>query len=216
MTTYARSEETISNILAAAEQQFVRRAYADVTMQEIAETAQVTKGALYHHFESKEALYVAMLCASLAEVRDAMLAALPAVGSSYARLRALTQAYLDRPREKRDLIHLVRRDTNVFREPLRGTIVRAYQEAVPNQVEAIIREGIARGEIRAHDPRLLTWSYVSSVETLLTPYAQERLGGAAGVLDFALHLFFHGMGTERGREIVAAALLLDPTGAARA
>lgn len=197
--TYARSEETINNILQAAEQLFVRRTYADVTMQDIAEAAQVTKGALYHHFESKEALYLAMLLSSLAETREAMLAALPTSGSSYEKLRALTRAYLQRPREKRDLVHLVRRDVNVFREPLRTRIVRAYQEAIPVPIEAIIREGIAHRELEPRDPRLLSWSYVALVETTLAPYAEEQLGGAGGVLDYVLHLFLRGAGTTLGR-----------------
>ncbi|MCZ7568188.1 MAG: TetR/AcrR family transcriptional regulator [Ardenticatenaceae bacterium] len=202
MTTYARSEETINNILEAAERQFVRRAYADVTMQDIAEAAKVTKGALYHHFASKEALYLAMLRANLTGIRDAMLAAVPAEGSSYEKLRALTCAYLQRPGPKRDVIHLVRRDVNVFREPLRTTIVRAYQEAVPIMVEAIMREGVARGEIEPHDPRILSWSYVALIEMLLAPYAQEKLGGNEGGLDYALHFFFKGAGTGAGRELV--------------
>lgn len=211
MTTYARSEETIGNILRAAEQQFVRRAYADVTMQEIAEAALVTKGALYHHFESKEALYLAMLRANLAEIRDAMRAELPTEGSSYEKLRALTRAYLRRPSEKRALVHLVRRDVNVFREPLRTTIIRTYQESVTALVEAIMREGIARGELEAHDPRILSWSYVALVEMLLAPYAHEKLGGAEGVLDYALHLFFQGVASPTGRELVETELAVMTT-----
>lgn len=202
MRTYARSEETVSKILRAAEQLFVRRVYADVTMQDIAEAAHVTKGALYHHFKSKEALYLAMLLASLTELRDSMLAAVPANGSSREKLRALTRAYLKRPREKRDLIHLVRRDVNVFREPLRSVIVRAYQEAIPIPVETIIREGVVRGEIEPRDPRLLAWSYVALVETTLASYAQATLGGPEGALNYALDLFFLGAGTAEGRVLL--------------
>ncbi len=53
---YARSEATISSVLAASEKLFLARNYAEVTMRDIAHQAGVTTGALYHHFENKEAL----------------------------------------------------------------------------------------------------------------------------------------------------------------
>ena len=44
-------------ILAEAHIHFSRRGYADVSMQEIAAAAGLTKAALYYHFESKELLF---------------------------------------------------------------------------------------------------------------------------------------------------------------
>ena len=67
--------------LSAADERFVRRAYADVSMRDLAEAAEVTTGALYHHFPSKEQLYYAMLTAYLGRVRQFSLEAIPASGS---------------------------------------------------------------------------------------------------------------------------------------
>ena len=57
---------TAERIHQVARRLFVKRSYSDVTMDEIAK-AQITKGALYHHFKSKEALYLAMMEADLSE-----------------------------------------------------------------------------------------------------------------------------------------------------
>ena len=49
---------TAARILKIAREQFLAQSYADVTMDQIAGAAKVTKGGLYHHFAGKEALYL--------------------------------------------------------------------------------------------------------------------------------------------------------------
>ena len=169
-----KSETTIATILSAAEERFVRRAYADVSMRDLAEAAEVTTGALYHHFPSKEQLYYAMLTAYLGRVRQVSLEAIPASGSCRDKLRALTRVFLALPAEQRGLMGLVRRDSHVFAGRTRQGIVRAYQATVPDLVEQVVREGIQRGELKRHDPRWLAWTYVAIVETALTDYAEHR------------------------------------------
>jgi AcrR family transcriptional regulator len=68
-----KSTTTIANILEEAKKLFVSKNYADVTMLDIAEAAQMTKGALYYHFASKESLYVAMMLAYLNHLADYVL-----------------------------------------------------------------------------------------------------------------------------------------------
>ena len=53
-----RSVATINNILDAARTLFIEKQYADVSLREITQIAGVTKGALYHHFSTKEELYL--------------------------------------------------------------------------------------------------------------------------------------------------------------
>jgi AcrR family transcriptional regulator len=45
-------------LLREARARFVARGYADVTMQEVAEAASVTKAAIYYHFGDKESLFI--------------------------------------------------------------------------------------------------------------------------------------------------------------
>lgn len=48
-------------LVAQGKRLFASRGYSDVSLPEIVEAAGVTKGALYHHFESKAALFAAVL-----------------------------------------------------------------------------------------------------------------------------------------------------------
>jgi len=55
-----KSEETRNRILKAAEECFARYGYDSTGVAEICNTAAVSKGALYHHFPSKQAIFVEM------------------------------------------------------------------------------------------------------------------------------------------------------------
>ena len=48
--------ETYMDIMRSAEKLFIEKGYEKTSMSQIADQAGVTKGALYHHFDSKEAL----------------------------------------------------------------------------------------------------------------------------------------------------------------
>ena len=189
---YAKSTTTIANILESAQELFLNKNYADVTMSDIAEAAQVTKGALYHHFTSKEELYQAMMLVDLGEKRALMQAAAKSKGTCRERLHRLTLNFLNLPPAKRELMRLVRRDINIFKDPIRDNLIRAYQVALPEQVEAIIRDGIRDGELKETDPRLLSWEYVALVEVVLNGYAQDILGSNGRAADYVLNLFFNG------------------------
>jgi AcrR family transcriptional regulator len=55
-----RAEETRAALLAAARALFAQRGYAAVGTEEIVRAARLTRGALYHHFGGKEALFRAV------------------------------------------------------------------------------------------------------------------------------------------------------------
>lgn len=59
--TKAEAEATRQAILDAAEQVFMAKGVAHASLEEIARTAQVTRGAVYWHFRNKSDLFDAML-----------------------------------------------------------------------------------------------------------------------------------------------------------
>jgi AcrR family transcriptional regulator len=198
---YAKSTVTISSLLSSAGTLFLKKNYADVTMEEIAEAAGVTKGAAYHHFANKETLYVEMMQSALKEKQELFQAAIAGPGTCRDRLRRLTAIFLELPYEEREVMKLVRRDINIFKDPVRSQLVRAYQTALPEQVEIIIKDGIRDGELAPADLRLLSWMHVAIVEVILTPYAERVFGNQDEMLDFVIGLFFNGAGAAKERLI---------------
>jgi AcrR family transcriptional regulator len=56
-TKAEQSEATRAKLLKVSRQLFARRGYADTSIEEIVRRAKVTRGALYHHFESKQDVF---------------------------------------------------------------------------------------------------------------------------------------------------------------
>jgi AcrR family transcriptional regulator len=70
MARQARSEATRRKILDAAVELFSERGFAATGLGDIIERAELTKGALYYHFDSKESLASAIIAESAAVVFD--------------------------------------------------------------------------------------------------------------------------------------------------
>jgi AcrR family transcriptional regulator len=191
--TYAKSRETIQSILEAARTLFIEKNYADVTINDIVTRANISKGALYHHFSSKEDVYLKMMHHFLAEIQNTTQHVTEtATGSCRERLQQSSSSFLQLPVELLGILRLVRRDINIFKDPIRKDLIRAYQTAVPEQVEAIIRDGIQTGELPDVDARLLSWQMVALVEVTLRPYSRAILGDTSEMSNFVITMFFDG------------------------
>lgn len=88
-----RSEETRIKLLTVAQALFAQRGYDDTGIMDICDTASVSKGAFYHHFPSKQAIFMALLedwLAQLDVLMQAALAAAPNVPEGLVEMAGLT------------------------------------------------------------------------------------------------------------------------------
>jgi AcrR family transcriptional regulator len=67
-----RTEQTRQALMDAARQLFVEKGYAETATPDIVAVAGVTRGALYHHFEDKKALFRAVIEREAAAVGQAI------------------------------------------------------------------------------------------------------------------------------------------------
>ena len=77
-TQAERSAATQQALVAAARRLWGERGYAEVSTPEIAEAAGVTRGAMYHQFPDKTALFVSVLEAVESDVMERLAAAVAA------------------------------------------------------------------------------------------------------------------------------------------
>jgi AcrR family transcriptional regulator len=68
----AESEATAAEVSATARALFAERGYAAVGLEEVASSAGVTRGAVYHHYGSKQALFRVVLATVQAEIGEAV------------------------------------------------------------------------------------------------------------------------------------------------
>lgn len=102
MTThYAKGEQTRHHILEQAAQVFSIYGYAGTSLDALVQATHLTKGGIYNHFGSKEALAVESLDYAIKEMQNRFWAYLTDRHSSRARLLAVIQTFrssIDDPR----------------------------------------------------------------------------------------------------------------------
>ncbi len=89
-----RSRATRAALLAAARRLFAERGYADVPTDEIVAAASLTRGALYHHFADKRALFEGVFLELEAEI-TAEIAAAGSTGTGWPATTATLSTFLD-------------------------------------------------------------------------------------------------------------------------
>lgn len=92
-TQESRREATRSALVAAARRLFVERGYAATGTPELVAEAAVTRGALYHHFEDKSDLLMAVAVDMASEVAEAVVASTPPGLPPLQALQAGSRAY---------------------------------------------------------------------------------------------------------------------------
>jgi AcrR family transcriptional regulator len=148
------AEATRLALLAAARWSFGKNGYAQTSMDEIAAAARVTKGAVYHHFADKEALFRAVHSEVEAEAQARAAAARDPKQSPIDQIVAVVNAYLDVALDEE-----IRRITLIDGPALLGLEPDgpADQQAGHVDLRLFIAAAIARGQIVDLDPDLLAY-----------------------------------------------------------
>jgi AcrR family transcriptional regulator len=89
------TDERRAQLLELAQAAFATRAYDEVSIDDLAQAAGVSKGLLYHYFPTKRDLYIAGLREAARLLMDRTMIAPSAHASPIERIRAGLDAYLD-------------------------------------------------------------------------------------------------------------------------
>ena len=147
------AEATRRAVLTAARSLFGAKGYAQTSVDEIADAARVTKGAVYHHFAGKEALFRAVYDEAEGDVYERVVAAgdpqVPPVDQIVAMVNVYLDAALDQEIRR---ITLIDGPTVLGHEPDPSAEQRANVEAV----RVFIATAIEHGQIADLNPGVLT------------------------------------------------------------
>ena len=148
-----RSEETRGRILQAAQQLFASSGYDATGVAELCHTAGVSKGAFYHHFPSKQAVFLALLENWLAALDGRMAPLIEGPGSvpeGLVRAASITGMVFQSASGQLPMFLEFWREAS--HDPLvwQTTVgpFRRYQELFAG----IVEKGIAEGSLRPVDP----------------------------------------------------------------
>ncbi len=153
MKTQERAERTRERILDAALAEFARHGYDATGVAEICAAAGVTKGAFYHHFASKQALFLELLNAWLQTLDKQLLEANGATESFPVRLQGMAQT-------AQQVFEDVQGQVPMFlefwaqaaRDPVTWQATIAPYRRYRSWFAEMVGEGIADGSLRPVDP----------------------------------------------------------------
>ena len=153
----ARGRQTWENLLDAAEKEFGELGFHDAAINRITEKAGVAMGTFYVHFESKEAIFRALV-AHMGHLTRRWIA--ERVAGAADRLdaeRKGLEAFIDFVRGHRDLYRIVNEAQFVAPD--------AYQQYYADFADAYaarLKEAAAKGEIRAGDNEQRAWALIGA------------------------------------------------------
>ena len=142
-----RALDTLTKILEIAETEFAAEGFAGAHLQKIAEQVGVRKTALYYYFESKSALYTAVLAAMLEDFDRTVTAAVESDEPPERRLVRLVELINDLLAEHRNYARILIR-VFVDRPPIEAAQLLPIIERVVGRVMQFYRQGVDRGAFR--------------------------------------------------------------------
>lgn len=169
-------------ILEAAEKLFAEQGFLKTSVDEIASAASVSKGLVYVHFDSKEALLAAVLEKALAAWNEATgEQAQRAGGSVCERIATALSASIEYARHNPVLRAILRQDPRVLlprRSSGRPPHVEAYLTGLCRALEAGVTAGEVRADLDLANTAETIWMIHEGLVEALFVAGNERSDGA--------------------------------------
>jgi len=157
----ARGERTLRKILDAARDEFGERGFSDSSIVGITQRAGVALGTFYTYFDSKEALFQALVRDMSGQVRDHVAPVLRSSTETIEGEGKALEAFLRFAREHRDVYRII--DEAEFVDP---RAYREHYETTATRIAARLIAGRERGEISRdysdEELEILAWALMGS------------------------------------------------------
>jgi AcrR family transcriptional regulator len=165
---------TRDRILEAALEVFAGKGYHRAIVDDIVRASGTSKGAVYHHFPTKEAVFLALVDDFAVRLAEAVAAAIAARQGALARVEgALTAALTTFARDER-LARLI-----LLEAVSLGPTYQAKRAEIADRFAALIQgyldEAVADGSIAPLDTRVATLAWLGAVNEVVVQWLAGRL-----------------------------------------
>lgn len=174
MATHAeRRQDTRDRLLQAGAEVFTTLGLEAATVRDLVKASGLAQGSFYNHFDTKEAVFDALVEPLVEEVRAAVAQAQGAATSAEAFVREGFRAYVAVLAAHPGAIPLVERNLGRFRTAMEGSpSFQGLVGDIQGQLEARQRQGL----FRSFDAGWMAWSMVATaVEVVLQAARAGRL-----------------------------------------
>ncbi|MFC8304404.1 TetR/AcrR family transcriptional regulator [Specibacter sp. NPDC057265] len=141
-------DERRLQLLSSALEVFVNHGYHGAAMDEIAETAKVSKPVLYQHFPSKRDLYLALLDSHLESLTSMLVAALNSTTDNKLRVQATMKAYFHFM-AKDDQAHRLVFESDLVNDPQVAARLEKFNAGYADAIGKVIAEDTRLAPVEA-------------------------------------------------------------------
>ncbi|MCB1463638.1 MAG: TetR/AcrR family transcriptional regulator [Nitratireductor sp.] len=196
-------EKRRQEILSAAKQLFLSRSYLQVTVDEIADAAAISKATVYSHFDNKLEIYSAIILGDAEMLVDSLREAADSSASLQDNLQAMSKAYVHffstHPEyfEKLSWFYFPGRERHLSRAQIQA--VGEKLEAARDVIATCLNEAIENGEIKKVDVRVAAltiysqWLGLVYLTTAVGPARRKRTFDFDKAIEFACSMQFQGL-----------------------
>ena len=188
----ARGERTLRKILDAARDEFGERGFSESSIVGITQRAGVALGTFYTYFDSKEALFQALVRDMSAQVRDAAAPAFAEFAHALDAARKGLELFLQFARKNRHIYRII--DEAEFVDP---ATYREHYETTVARITARLIAARGKGEIAADlgddDLEILAWASMGANVFLGLRYSVWDSADPSRVAAVANRLFRKGI-----------------------
>jgi AcrR family transcriptional regulator len=189
----ARGERTLRKILDAAQEEFGERGFSESSIVAITQRAGVALGTFYTYFDSKEAVFKALVRDMSSQVRDHVAPAFREAADALDGERLALESFLRFARKHRDVYRII--DEAEFVEPL---AYREHYETTVKRIAARLSAARGKGEIARdlgdEDIEILAWALMGANVFLGLKFAVWSSGDPARVAEVTNRLLRRGLG----------------------
>jgi len=191
-----RRELVENELLERAAELFAERGFNGTTLQDVADTVGLTRAALYHYFESKEALLTTLVEGiSAARASELKTIRLDPALSANEKLARITRTMVINVTTQAARFRLLLQSENELPAELAARHARARRETL-KQIVDLFEEGIASGEFKPVDPHIGAFALLGMCNWTAWWYKPDQNGPAeavaAAITDVALAAFVRG------------------------
>lgn len=195
MTHQHRSEETRGRILQAATECFSRSGYDATGVAEICAAAGVSKGAFYHHFPTKQAVFIELLnfwLAGLDARFDAIRADAASVPEALRSMVRIARPFFVDARGQMPIF--LEFWTQAMRDPLLWEKTVEPYRRYEDYFSGLVRAGIAEGSLRPVNPETASRAIISlAIGLLVQGFGIEGGADWADTGEDAIEMLLEGM-----------------------
>ncbi len=157
---------TRDRILQAALQVFAQKGYHRALVDDIVNASRTSKGAVYHHFPNKEALFLALVDDFSARLAEAIAEAIAGAHGALAKVEAALGAGLltfARHRELARILLLESVSLGPAYEAKRAEVHGRFADLIQSYLD----QAVAEGSIKPLDTRVATFAWLGAVNELV-------------------------------------------------